>query len=224
MNFVQREARAPAYVDENPVRSMDGVVLKERTGDGSIGRIHSAVRAGGHGRAHDGVALPLHDCFHVSEVAVDDSRHGDDVRDALHSLAKNVVRDAERVEEAGTALDSFHQSLVGDDDNRVHGADEFGEPLLRLHHAAFAFEGKGLGHDSDRERAEFRSERSHHGRCARAGAAAKARRDEDHIRAFQRLDDLVRILERGFAADFWVGASAEALGEFGSELKFYGRL
>ena len=54
-----------------------------------------AVRAAGRGSAHDGVSHARHDGFHVGEVAVDDAGNGDDVGDALHALAKNVVGDTE---------------------------------------------------------------------------------------------------------------------------------
>src|SRR4029077_13582241 len=92
------------------------------------------------GGAHDRVTLSVHDGFHVGEVAVDDAGHGDDVRNALHGLAKDVVGDPEGVEETCAALDGFHQALVRNDDNRVHGADEFLKRLFGLHHAALAFE------------------------------------------------------------------------------------
>ncbi len=50
----------------------------------------------------------MHNRFHVGKIAVDDARYGNDVGDALHRLAENVVGDTERVEEAGAALDGFH--------------------------------------------------------------------------------------------------------------------
>ena len=45
--------------------------------------------------------MPCHDGLHVGEVAVDDAGNGDDVADALHGLAQDVVGDAEGFEEAG---------------------------------------------------------------------------------------------------------------------------
>src|SRR5439155_21015535 len=99
-------------------------------GDGAIGRISCAIRTGSNSCAHDGVSLATHNRFHVSEVAIDDAENGDNVRDALHRLAKNVVRDSESVEETGAALDGFHQALVRNDDDSVDRADQILEGLL----------------------------------------------------------------------------------------------
>ena len=58
------------------------------------------VAAGGRG-AHHRISHAGHDRLHVGEVAVDDAGNGDDVGDALHRLAQDVVGHAERLEEAG---------------------------------------------------------------------------------------------------------------------------
>ena len=146
MHFVQRQAGAAGNVDEDALRALDGVVLEQRAGDGAIGGVDRAVRAGGYGGTHHRVTLAVHDGFHVGKIAVDDAGHGDDVRDALHRLAQDVVSDAKCVEEAGAALDRFHQAFVGNDDDGVHGVDELLQRLLGLQHAALAFKGKRLGH------------------------------------------------------------------------------
>src|SRR3990172_923227 len=67
-------------------------------------------------------------------------------------------------------------------------------------------------------------ERGNDGRRAGAGAASQTGRDEDHVSAFQRLNQFVCIFERGFAAHFRVGPGAEALGELGSNLNLHRRL
>ena len=64
-------------------------------------------------------------------------------------------------------------------------------------------------------------ERGDDRRGAGAGAAAEAGGDEDHVGAFERLDDLVGVFERGLAADFGIGAGAEAVGELGAELDLH---
>jgi len=61
---------------------------------------------------------------------------------------------------------------------------------------------------------EFARERSHHGRGAGAGTATEAGRDENHVRAFKRFNNFVRIFERGFAANLGIGARAEAFRSF----------
>ncbi|HEV2615718.1 MAG TPA: hypothetical protein VGU63_03805, partial [Candidatus Acidoferrales bacterium] len=47
-----------------------------------------------------------HDGSHVGEIAIDDAGNRDDIADALHRLAQNIVRDAERLEEARAMLDA----------------------------------------------------------------------------------------------------------------------
>src|SRR5438874_619043 len=224
VNLVERQAGAAGDVDENALRALDGIVFEEWTGDGAVGRVNGAIRTGAHGRAHHRVTLAMHDGFHVGKVAIDDARHGDDVGDALHGLAENVVGDAERVKEAGAALDGVHQALVGNHDDGVYRADQFLERLLGLHHAALAFEQKRLCDHGYAQRAQFARKRSDHWRGPAAGAAAEAGSDENHVRAFECLDDFFRVFERSLAANLRIGARAESLSELGAELQLYGRL
>ena len=121
-------------------------------------------------------------------------------------------------------LDAFHQALVGDHDDGVHAADQFGERLLGLLHAALAFERERLGDDGDGQRAEFAREIRDHGRRAAAGAAAEAGGDENHVRAFERFENFLGVFERGLAADLGIGARAQSLGELRAELQFHRRL
>src|SRR5439155_14068227 len=193
VDFMQRKAGAAGNVDEDALRALDGIVFKKRAGDGAIGGVHGAVCAGGDSSAHHSVALAVHDGFHVGEVAVDDAGHGGDVRDALNGLAKNVVGNAEGVEEAGAAFDGVHQALVGDDNDGVNGADQFLEGLLGLHHAALAFKSEGLRYHSHAQSPQFAGERSDHRRSAAAGASAKAGGNENHVRAFERFDNFFRV-------------------------------
>jgi hypothetical protein len=91
VDFVEGEAGAAGNVDEDALRALDGVVFEERARDGAVGGVNGAICSCGDGGAHDRVALAVHDGFDVGEIAVDDSWDGDDVGDALHCLAKNVV-------------------------------------------------------------------------------------------------------------------------------------
>src|SRR5580704_5779863 len=211
VNFLQREAGASRNIDEDALRALDGVVFEQRASDGAIGGIDGAAGAGANGGAHNGVALAVHDGFHVGEVPVDDAGDGDDVGNALHGLAKNVVGDAEGVEEAGTALYGFHQAFVGDDDDGVYRADEFLQSLLGLQHAALALEREGLGNDGDAQRAKFTGERGHHRRRAAARATAETCGDENHVRAFECFNNFFGVFERRLATDLGIGARAEPL-------------
>ena len=75
------------------------------------------------------------------------------------------------------------------------------QAALGLLHAPLALELERLGHHGDRQRAEFGGEARDDRRRAGAGAAAEARGDEHHVGAVERLDQLLGVLERGFAAD-----------------------
>ncbi len=224
VNFMQGEAGAAGNVDQDALRALDGIVFEQRTGNGAVGGVDGAIRSGGNGGAHHGVALAVHDGFHVGKVAVDNARHGDDVGNALDGLAEDVVGDAERVEETGAALDGFHQAFVGDHDDGVDGANQFLQGLFRLQHAALAFESKRLRDNRDAQSAEFAGERSYYGRSAAAGASAEAGGDENHVRAFERFNNFVSVFEGSFAADLGIRARAEPFGEFRAELQLHGSL
>ena len=111
------------------------------------------------------------------------------------------------------------QLLVGDDDDGVDRVDQLVDAALGLLHAALALEGERLGDDGDGERAHFAGQRGDDRRGAGAGAAAQAGGDEHHVGAFERLDDLVGVFERGLAADLGIGAGAEAVGQLDAELE-----
>ena len=136
-------------------------------------------------------------------------------------MAKNIVGDAEGLEEAGVLGDG-QEFFVGDHDGGIDRFHEFGDAALRLLHAAFAFKGKRLGHDGDGERAHFAGEGGNDRRRARAGAATESGGDENHVGTFEDFNDLVRVFERGFAADLGIGARAQSVGQLHSELNLGG--
>ena len=83
------------------------------------GRLVGARLAAAAADAHERRAGLFHDGAHVGEVEVDEPGHGDEVADALHALAQDVVGVAERFDDRGGALDDLQQTVVGDDDDRV---------------------------------------------------------------------------------------------------------
>ena len=85
------------------------------------------------------------------------------------------------------------------------------------------FELERLGDDRDRQRAELARQAGDHRRGARAGAAAEPGRDEHHVGAVERLDQLLGVLERRLAADVRIGAGAEPLGELRADLQLVRR-
>ena len=205
-------------VDEDAARAVDGAGLEQRRGHGRLRSFDGAILARADGGAHHRVAHAGHGGLHVGEVAVDDAGDGDDVGDALHALAQHVVGDAETLEEAGV-LGHREQLLVGNHDHGVDALEQFLQSALGLLHAALAFERERARDDGDGEDAHLAGQRGDHRRRAGAGAAAQAGGDEDHVGAFERLDDLFGIFERGAAAHVGIGARAQAGGEPHAELQ-----
>src|SRR5450755_2211736 len=218
LHFGELERRRSGDVDEDAAGAVDGSGFEQRGGDGFLRGFDGALHTAGGGGAHAGVSHAGHDGFYVGEVAVDDAGDGDDIGNTLHALAKNIVGDAERFEEAGVFGDG-EKFFIRDDDGGVDAFHEFGDAAVRLLHAAFAFKGKWLGDDGDGERAHLDGEGGDDRGGAGAGAAAEAGGDEDHVCALESLDNFVGIFERGFAADFRIRASAEAVGQLHAELQ-----
>ena len=94
------------------------------------------------------------------------------------------------------------------------------DALLGLAAALRALERERPRDDADGERADLvLGDLRDHGRRARAGAAALARGDEDHVGALERLLDLVAALVGGAVARVRVGAGAEAARELAADLE-----
>ena len=151
--------------------------------------------------AHERHAHAVHDRLHVGEVEVDLAGDGDEVGDALHRLAQDVVGDLERLVERRAALDEVEQPLVRDGDERVDRVAQRADALLGLHAAALPFEAERLRDHGHGQRAELRGQRGDDRRGAGAGAAAHAGGDEDHVGAAERLEDAIGVFERGLLAD-----------------------
>ena len=110
------------------------------------------------------------------------------------------------------------QVLVRDDDQRVDVLLKLGDAGIGRAAAARAFEGERLGDHADGQDALVARSLGDDRRSAGAGAAAHAGGDEAHVRAFERLHDLVDRLFGGGAADLRPRAGAEALGDLEAEL------
>ncbi len=103
----------------------------------------------------------------------------------------------------------------------IRGIDialQFGDAGIGQAHAVAAFEGERLGDHADRENAAFARMLGDDRGSTRAGAAAHAGGDEDHVRAIEVLGDLgARFLSSGHA-DLGVGARAQAHGDADTQL------
>ena len=156
-----------------------------------------AVLAAGRADAHQRGAGVVHDRAHVGEVEVDQAGDRDQVGDALDALAQDVVGLAERLEDRRAALDDRQQLLVRDDDQRVDVLAQALDALLGLAHALGALElERRVTTPTVSAPISFLAISAMTGRGAGAGAAALAGGDEDHVRALERLLDLVARLGR----------------------------
>src|SRR4051794_14766885 len=213
VDLEQPEVLAARDVEQDAGGALDGL-LQQRRGDRGLGGLGGAVLPRRRADAHEGRAGVLHDRADVGEVEVDEAGDRDQVRDALDALAQDVVGLPEGVEDARAALDDREQLLVRDDDQRVDHLAQAVDALLRLARALRALELERAGDDADGQRADLvLGDLGDHGGRARAGAAALAGGDEHHVRALERLLDVVARLRGGALADLRVGARAEALGQ-----------
>ena len=85
----------PGDINKDAARSVDRSRFEQRRCDGRLCGFHRATFPARRRCAHDGITHSRHDGLHVSEVSVDDSRNRDDVGDALHTLAQDVIGNAE---------------------------------------------------------------------------------------------------------------------------------
>ena len=108
------------------------------------------------------------------------------------------------------ALDDLQQPVVGDDDQGVDLLAQLADAVLGLPRPALALEHEGPRDHADRERPELLGELRDDRRGAGAGAAALARRDEDHVGALDRVAQLVLALDGRLIADVGVGARSQA--------------
>ena len=160
-----------------------------------------AVRPFGDAGAHHRQPHAGHDGFHVGEVEVDEPRHQDEIRDALDRLPQHVVGGRERLGHRRGAVDDGQQPLVRNRDDRVDAVAQRFEARARPASARFLPSNlNGLVTTATVSAPSSLARLAITGARAGAGAAAEARRHEDHVGAVERLDDLLRVLERRLPA------------------------
>ena len=114
------------------------------------------------------------------------------------------------------------QTLIGDDDQRIHLVLQLGNTAFRLLHPAAALKAEGLCHHRYGENIHFLGDLRHDGRAAGAGAAAHTGGDEHHVGILQRLGDLGAALLRALAAHLGIAAGALAVGQLLADLDLIG--
>ncbi len=144
----------PLMLRRMPVApSMDD--FKQRRRDGRLGGLDAAVLPAGQADAHQGRPRVAHDGSDVGEVQVDEPRNSDEVGDALHALAKDVVGHLEGLDDGGTPLDHLKQAIVGDDYQGIDLLGQGGDARLGLAGPLPALEGEGLGDHAHGESAQL---------------------------------------------------------------------
>ena len=223
LDILQADVGAGGDVDDDAACT-GNAGLQQRAGDGSLGGVLGLAGALGNADAHVGKAGVLHDGADVCEVQVDESRNVDQAGDALNALAQHVVSGLEGVHQGDLLLADELQALVGNDDQGVDVHHQGGDALLGLRHLALALKGEGLRDDADGQDTQVMGRLGHDRGSARAGAAAHAGGDKDHLRTLQRVGDLVLALLGGALADLRVSTGTAALGQLGTKLDLLGGL
>ena len=197
--------------------------LQERRLDRVLGGGDGGVLARRLADAHERRSCIAHDGLYVSEVKIDESRHGDEVGNALDALAQDIVGEAERIRDRGLLVDDLQQAVVRNRDDRVDVLLQLLDARLRLLLAQTSFKREGARDDADGQSADLTRTLGDDGRRSRARAAAHAGGHEDHVRALQRLQDVIAALFRRLLTDLGTRSRAKAARKFLADLDAFRR-
>src|SRR5207302_1667104 len=121
-------------------------------------------------------------------------------------------------------LDDLEQAVVLDQDQRVDFVAQLVDAAFCLVGALASFEGERTRNNADRERAELLPELSDDRRATRARAATFAGGDEDHVRALQRVFQLVATLQCCGQSDGGIRSRAEPARRLRADLDLHLRV
>ena len=150
--------------------------------EGVLNGLRHAVFALAVACGHDGHAAVLEHGADVAEVEVDDAVHGDDFGNGAGCDAQRVVGHFEGGEHGEVGVD-FTQTFVVDDEQGVDLLGYFLDAVERLVDFLVTLEQEGDGDDAHGEDVHGLGLAGNDGSCTRAGAAAHAGCDEDHLGA-----------------------------------------
>src|SRR4051794_6855297 len=173
VDLEQREVVPAGDRKENASRA-DDLGVDEGRAQRALGRLARAGLPRREADPHDRGPCVAHDRAHVCEIEVDEAGHRDEVADALHALAQDVVGDAKRVEHRRRALEHLEQPVVRDDDDGVADLAELVHALLSLRAAPTALEAERERDDPDRERSDLARDPRDDRCCSGARPAAFA--------------------------------------------------
>ena len=207
LHFLQTNVGRTGDVDQDTASALDRG-LQQGAGNGHTGGLFRLALTGGAAHAHVGKTGILHNGGHVGEVKVNEARVANEVGDRLHCLTQHIVGDLESIGEGDLLIGGVLQTLVGDNDERVHLIPQCLNARLSGAHTANALKTERLGHHAHRQHALLTGNLCHDGSSACTGAAAHTGGDEHHVRILQRLADLGTALLSGLTAHVGVRACA----------------
>ncbi len=211
-NFLERQIGATTDVDQDAARPFDGC-LKQWAGDRRPSRLDRTVVAIAFADRHQRGSSVGHDRLDVREVQVDQAGLGDQVRNALDTLAEDVVSEPEGVDHRHLGVAQCEQAIVRNDDQRVDSGAQSLEPFFGGLLAALTLESKRQGDDADRECACGAGKLGDERRSSGAGSAAHTRGNEDHVGAVERVLEYIAGALGRPRAGARVPAGAQAAGD-----------
>ena len=131
----------------------------------------------------------FHHRLYVGKVQIDHCGYRDQVADALNALPEHIIGNAEGFQHRCSFVDYLKQTVIGNDNKRIHMLLQLRNAGIRILHALFSFEVEGFGHNSDRQCSQIPCDFRHNGSSAGTGSAAHACRNEDQVGTLQRLCD-----------------------------------
>src|SRR5262249_39624217 len=103
-DLMQQQVLTPRDVDQNASGSLDRAFFQKAAGDGFFRCFNGPILSTSRTCAHQSHSHPRHHGPHVREIQIDESWNRDQIRNALNGLTKNVVCDAEGIEETGSPI------------------------------------------------------------------------------------------------------------------------
>ena len=135
---------------------------------------------------------------------------GDQLRDATDTRCENLVGHAECIRHGSRGVGDLEETLIGDDDQRVHGSLERLNSLFCLNGSPTSLESERPCDDTNGERTERTGDLSDD-RCGTGtGSSTLAGGDEDHVGSPEGIFDLVPVLLGRLSANLRIGAGTEA--------------
>ena len=198
--------------------------LQQGAGNSCLSSQLGLILTGSATNTHVGVAGVLHNRGNVCKVQVDECADVDQIRDTLGTAGQHAVSDLKGVLQGDAGIGYLLQTLVGDDDQRIHVLAQLGDTGHSLIHTALALESKGLGYDTDGQNTHLVGQTSHNGSSTRTGTAAHTGGDEYHVGVLQNGLDLFNGLLGSAGTALGIGTGTEALGQLLTNDELGGRI